>query len=553
LTAEQVRPLDLAEYHRYHTERRQGRLDTYRGRRPLAPGQAMAWMPETVVDSIAAVLDTYINVATFGALPMVATLLGTPEFSRFLDVSAEEYGELIAPVVERLLLAEARINAAHDPRWAERVAHALRVRVTESPARAASNQALVQRLLTALRARLPEIVAEGPWHPRIAAARLELELGPLFDTIRRSLLANDPKRGFFYTPGAVQRIGSGRYRRSPYVQIRTVCTVMDAVEVEPSGPADPIGDAENDSMPTGEERSMTDAVPDAVVPSTPEKAPSGHSCECGSHERRLVYALGRLGYDFVSTSRRDSLQQKMSANASVENPAQLLAYLAKNPWDAQAVQWLLLIEGTPVYVVEPQGPYAREGFELLQQFLREQLTEDVERVSIPGVVVGSATLRGGFSLPLVNPELRGMFSWSSKALVDSVLAAKHPTAKASQAERSAYEKIGDGVHGFLDRVYYGLRNLGQSSHERALNFAATSALQLESVYAAAVKEELELDTISVEPNPIARSGADCWDVQLSFFAPTMQPQTLRKIYRFTIDVTDVVPVNVSKVRSWFVR
>ncbi len=30
-------------------------------------------------------------------------------------------------------------------------------------------------------------------------------------------------------------------------------------------------------------------------------------------------------------------------------------------------------------------------------------------------------------------------------------------------------------------------------------------------------------------------------------------QTVRKVYRFTVDVSDVVPVTVGTMRSWFVR
>jgi cyanobactin maturation PatA/PatG family protease len=201
-------------------------------------------------------------------------------------------------------------------------------------------------------------------------------------------------------------------------------------------------------------------------------------------------------------------------------------------------------------VIEPQGPYARECFDLVRQFLREQLTENVERISLPGVLTGSARLRAGFSLPVVNPEIRGMYSWSTKALVQSVLTRKSAAAKERDA---APEQVADGVHRFLDRVYYGLRNIGQSSQDRAINFASTNAVQLEPVFAAAARELLELDSVSVEPNPIFRPGSDCWDVQLSFFSPTASAQSVRKVFRFTVDVSDVVPVNVSSVRSWFTR
>jgi hypothetical protein len=52
---------------------------------------------------------------------------------------------------------------------------------------------------------------------------------------------------------------------------------------------------------------------------------------------------------------------------------------------------------------------------------------------------------------------------------------------------------------------------------------------------------------------VCRPDSDCWDVKLHFFFPARQVQTVRKVYRFTVDVSDVVPVTVGPVRSWFVR
>jgi PatG C-terminal len=53
-----------------------------------------------------------------------------------------------------------------------------------------------------------------------------------------------------------------------------------------------------------------------------------------------------------------------------------------------------------------------------------------------------------------------------------------------------------------------LRNPGQSSAERALNFAATNALEVSRVYESAIREEMELDSIEVERSPISPPGAD---------------------------------------------
>ena len=48
---------------------------------------------------------------------------------------------------------------------------------------------------------------------------------------------------------------------------------------------------------------------------------------------------------------------------------------------------------------------------------------------------------------------------------------------------------------FLDRVYYQIRNIGHTPQERAINYAATNAFEVEKVFESAIKEEMDLDTI----------------------------------------------------------
>jgi len=109
------------------------------------------------------------------------------------------------------------------------------------------------------------------------------------------------------------------------------------------------------------------------------------------------------------------------------------------------------------------------------------------------------------------------------------------------------------VRGFLERVYYELRNLGRAPHERAVNFAATNAFEVERVYEQAIRGSMALDSISVEPSAISPPNTNCWDVKLAFFFPEQPQSTLRREYRFTVDVADVVPSTVGPMRSWSVR
>jgi cyanobactin maturation PatA/PatG family protease len=102
---------------------------------------------------------------------------------------------------------------------------------------------------------------------------------------------------------------------------------------------------------------------------------------------------------------------------------------------------------------------------------------------------------------------------------------------------------------FLNRVYYDLRNLGTTSQDRALNFSVTNAFQAASTFGQAVAEGMELDSVTVEKSPFCRMDSDCWDVKLKFFDPENNRRA-KKIYRFTIDVSDLIPVTLGEVRSW---
>lgn len=348
-----------------------------------------------------------------------------------------------------------------------------------------------------------------------------------------------------------RRLLAGRVNVNGAVTILTgsMLTMSDST----AAPVDP---APHQDPPAAATPAPLAPSPDAVR--TPAVQPSTCGCQTGAPQ--LVYALGQLGYDLVSEARLDGLAQAMAGVAGAStpervlafDPRRMLAHLDEHPWDAAAVEWTLSLDGTPIYAVRPQGPFAADVYKQLRRFLREQLDEGVERVSIPGVVAGKTTLLLGQVVPVVGPELRGMFSWTAAALTDAV-AGPAPAAEAPQPEREAHAQRQAGVRNFLDRVYHGLRNLGLAPQDRAINFAATNAFAFEKVYEAALKDKMELESVNVVRSPICRPGSDCWDVEVYFFYPERQVQTVRRVYRFTVDVSDTVPVTVGPTRSWFTR
>ncbi|NEU77075.1 PatA/PatG family cyanobactin maturation protease [Hassallia byssoidea VB512170] len=280
-----------------------------------------------------------------------------------------------------------------------------------------------------------------------------------------------------------------------------------------------------------------------------------------SAKTNLVYALGTLGYDFGSEARRDSFKQLMpnvqidgtTVPANPYDARQMADYLEQNPSEAKSLIWTLNQELTPIYAIDPKGAFAADVYETLQAVLAGQVqpqdSEDyIERVSFPGRLTDrTIELFSGQVVPVVTlPNIRGMYGWKINSLVSAAVET------VSSQQTSADEiRLRRSLNSFLQRVYFDLQNLGQIYKDRALNFAATNAFQAASSFAEAISRGMELDSIEVEKSPFCRLDSDCWDVKLKFFDPENGSRA-KKLYRFTIDVSYIIPVTLGKVRSWSV-
>ncbi|MFM1916749.1 MAG: hypothetical protein RJB01_264 [Actinomycetota bacterium] len=293
----------------------------------------------------------------------------------------------------------------------------------------------------------------------------------------------------------------------------------------------------------------------AVAPSAVEPAMADAPDADG-----LVYALGNISYDFGTEARRDSFKQLMppveiDGNVVPPNPydaRQLVAYLGTHPYEGRALIWTLNIELTPIYALEPTGAFGANLYELLTEMLAGEVLAEgdpdhIQRVSIPGRLTGrTVRLFSGQHVPVLQLENpRGAYGWKTNALVEQ--AANAVSGKAGATADAA--TIAANLRTFLDKVYYDLRNLGVLSSDRALNFAATNAFQAATVFSEALGSGMQLEDVATEPSPFARADADAWDVKLKFFDPD-NTRRARKVYRFTVDVSDMMPVTLGEVRSW---
>jgi cyanobactin maturation PatA/PatG family protease len=278
-----------------------------------------------------------------------------------------------------------------------------------------------------------------------------------------------------------------------------------------------------------------------------DSAPAAKAdCGCASGRQaapQLVYALGALDVDFGTEARRDVFVRDMGMLMKVEHPSPydfdlIGRFLEANPEYEQGLTWILRLDATPVYAIRPFGTYAQTAATKLRMLFRaftnhKKGEEEVQLASFPGYVQGRARLISGLEVPVIYPDSRGLYGWKVKDL-----------AEAAEADGA--------VENFLNRIYFEFRNLGLMPKDRALNYAATNAFQVSHVFAKALADKMALDTIRVEKSPICRPEADCWDVVLTFFKPEDKFSQARMSHRFTVDVSDVLPVLVGQVRSWAV-
>jgi cyanobactin maturation PatA/PatG family protease len=300
----------------------------------------------------------------------------------------------------------------------------------------------------------------------------------------------------------------------------------------------------------------TAAGPAGVAPS-PGLVPADCGCGCGgaagqctcggaATKPQLVYAIGRLGVSFISQARRDAIWRtvngKYDGDLKPISDTALKDLFRRQPFQAQSVVWTLSRTEVPMYAIVPTGAFSAETYKWL---VDEWSDADVEFVSMPGLLAGQATLYDGFAVDVVVPDLRGMYSWQTKKYVKAIKdARKKANAKLSD------DKIEREMNRFLGKIYFSIRNRGLTPEERALNAAATNAFNFSPSIVEAGEEGLTLRDVAVEKSPLNRPGSDYYDVLLTFFDPNDRQGRAPLRVRFTIDVSDTVPVMIGEPVSW---
>lgn len=393
---------------------------------------------------------------------------------------------------------------------------------------------------------------------RMLAGKLN-PLGALTSLIEESqLMTNDIEQSQnTITPGALSPNGNlGSSETTPATEMITPAGKIPAessAALHPSSASSDPTPAQSTSMDNRSPNEMmaSDPMQTSITASSASQAgikPSDCGCGCSS-KGPLVYVIGEIGYDFGSEARRDSMTAHMIAGGFgeiPENEEKFAKYMKKNPWDSGAVIWTITLNNVPVYAVKPDGPYAAEAYKKLVEFLDDNHKRGrlSNHVAIPGRIVGQATLLRtcGQTVPVIQPEIRGMAHWDTKELVDAVVKPKDAKLKPSLTK-------------ILEKIYYEHQNLGIRPQDRAINYAASNTTELKKMLEEALTNEagtMFFDNIECEPSEICRPGSECWIIKVNFFVHD-QTDRSRLMFRFSVDVSDVVPVSLSDRMDWYVR
>lgn len=138
-----------------------------------------------------------------------------------------------------------------------------------------------------------------------------------------------------------------------------------------------------------------------------------------------------------------------------------------------------------------------------------------------------------------------MLSWQTRKYVEALTHERKAAAPELKDEAISVE-----LDRFLGKIYFSIRNRGVLPEERALNAAATNAFNFSSVIVEVGREGLTLRDIAVERSPLNRPGSDYYDVLLTFFDPRDRLGQAPLRARFTIDVSDTVPVMIGEPVTW---
>lgn len=253
----------------------------------------------------------------------------------------------------------------------------------------------------------------------------------------------------------------------------------------------------------------------------------------------FVFALGSISFEIPTDLAYEAFeQQRKSAGieGSVADPAVMGQLLAEHPSFGERLAWLLKENGNPIYALEPEGPLAAEIYVNLAEILTAQVVGQVDTVSIPGLRLSSMhTLRDGTQVPRVKMDVtRGLYAWTIESSVTG-----------SGLDVNSREILLNILNSIKDES----RNDGAGGPYRTLNYLVANPVQLAMSAESASREGFTFAGLDILRSTFSRPFSECWDIELSFIDSNDEFRA-GLIHRHTVDVADVLPVSVGRVKAW---
>ena len=276
-------------------------------------------------------------------------------------------------------------------------------------------------------------------------------------------------------------------------------------------------------------------------------------------KKRFVYALGTLGIDYDTQATFESFRREMKGieddncrpiqKPNPQDPRHIRSYLKKHPTEASRLTWVIKQHGSPSYAIKPSGDFNAQGYQKLAEYLKPLTAEERVRMnfcSIPGEIIGETKLRTGQRLPLIHPFLQEMQNWKTRDLCAKVV-----QINSNRQEPPNIALIEEKVQRFIHRLSFQLTNKGAEKTDRALNYVTSRFYTMGSPLAMKLLKGYELEYIRVEKSSFCRPDSDCQDVTICFFQPKARQKMAKHLFRFTVDVSQPIPILMGTQKDWY--
>ncbi|ULQ53220.1 hypothetical protein [Flavihumibacter fluvii] len=269
LTPAQIKPFTIEEYTAYDTARREGKLDSFTGFRPLKPTQATGWGPQFAADVIFDFVEAYADFIDAGAIVSCATIMAyCDQVTKRMGITPREYLLTAMPILETIMQAHAMIYAPGDPgadydksNYYIQTFEGLYIgyggKKEDIPA-ALNNFPIFEKYkgdlkgfvdfllqnqvkpeylawwsLWQVRDNWAAIISQPNMLPPDAYEWMKNAMKPTFEAARDIVAPTADGIQFNTPPSIIHMIGIGMFDKNAHIQMKTICTIMNHTELEP--------------------------------------------------------------------------------------------------------------------------------------------------------------------------------------------------------------------------------------------------------------------------------------------------------------------------------